>query len=142
MRMRQEDRLGSILQELNKHGSVSVEGLSKELRVSESSVRRDLHLLETQKLLTRTHGGAVASGVLYEMPMRYRGGQRNDDKRAIARQAAALIPAGGVVAGLVGSTTGGSLSGSRPDSLEAQPVTTQMASRTRSGVRMRPMLRG
>ena len=47
-------------------------------------MRRDLHLLEEQKLLTRTHGGAVASGVLYELPMRYRGGQHHDAKRAIA----------------------------------------------------------
>ena len=47
-------------------------------------MRRDLHLLEEQQLLTRTHGGAVASGVLYELPMRYRGGQHHDAKRAIA----------------------------------------------------------
>src|SRR3954469_22111980 len=73
--MRQEDRLGQILQQLNQHGTVAVLDLSSRLEVSEATVRRDLHLLEEQKLLTRTHGGAVASGVLYELPMRYRGGQ-------------------------------------------------------------------
>src|SRR4051794_8417094 len=47
--MRQEDRLGLILQQLNEHGSVGVSGLADQLGVSEASVRRDLHLLEEQK---------------------------------------------------------------------------------------------
>jgi DeoR family transcriptional regulator of aga operon len=103
--MRQEDRLGLILQRLNQHGSVGVTGLADELGVSEASVRRDLHLLEDQKLLTRTHGGAVASGVLYELPMRYRGGQNYDAKRSIAARAAALLPADVASVGLNGGST-------------------------------------
>ena len=62
--MRQDVRLGLILQQLNEHGSVGVTALAEVFDVSEASVRRDLQLLEKQKLLTRTHGGAVASGVL------------------------------------------------------------------------------
>ncbi|GAA4347473.1 DeoR/GlpR family DNA-binding transcription regulator [Angustibacter luteus] len=103
--MRQEDRLGLILQELNEHGSVGVAGLSGLLSVSEASVRRDLHLLEQQKLLTRTHGGAVASGVLYELPMRYRGGQHHDAKRSIAQAATALVGPDVSSVGLNGGTT-------------------------------------
>jgi DeoR family transcriptional regulator, aga operon transcriptional repressor len=103
--MRQEDRLGRILQQLNQHGSVGVTGLAAELDVSEASVRRDLHLLEEQKLLTRTHGGAVASGVLYELPMRYRGGQHYDAKRAIALQATELVGAEVTSVGLNGGST-------------------------------------
>lgn len=103
--MRQEDRLGLILQQLNQHSSVGVTELSGRLGVSEASVRRDLHLLEQQKLLTRTHGGAVASGVLYELPMRYRGGQHHDAKRAIAERAAALVPAEAASVGLNGGST-------------------------------------
>jgi DeoR family transcriptional regulator of aga operon len=103
--MRQEDRLGLILQQLNQHGSVGVAGLAGELGVSEASVRRDLHLLEEQKLLTRTHGGAVASGVLYELPMRYRGGQHYDAKRAIAARAITLLPADVSSVGLNGGST-------------------------------------
>jgi DeoR family transcriptional regulator of aga operon len=103
--MRQEDRLGLILQQLNERGSVGVAELTEQLAVSEASVRRDLHLLETQHLLTRTHGGAVASGVLYELPMRYRGGQHHDAKRAIAQAAAALLPADVKSVGLNGGTT-------------------------------------
>jgi len=103
--MRQEDRLGLILRRLNEHGSVGVGVLAEELGVSEASVRRDLHLLEDQKLLTRTHGGAVASGVLYELPMRYRGGQNYDAKRAIAACAAELVPADVTSVGLNGGST-------------------------------------
>jgi DeoR family transcriptional regulator of aga operon len=103
--MRQEDRLGVILQELNEHGSVAVATLTERLEVSEASVRRDLHLLETQNLLTRTHGGAVASGVLYELPMRYRGGQHHDAKRTIAHLAITLIGSDVVSVGLNGGTT-------------------------------------
>lgn len=103
--MRQEDRLGLILQRLNEHGSVGVTTLAGELEVSEASVRRDLHLLEEQKLLTRTHGGAVASGVLYELPMRYRGGQHYEAKRAIAQLAATLVPAETASVGLNGGST-------------------------------------
>jgi DeoR family transcriptional regulator, aga operon transcriptional repressor len=103
--MRQEDRLGLILQELNQHGSVGVSALAERLDVSEASVRRDLHLLEQQKLLTRTHGGAVASGVLYELPMRYRGGQNYEAKRAIAHCVADLLPADVSSLGLNGGST-------------------------------------
>jgi DeoR family transcriptional regulator of aga operon len=105
LRVRQEDRLGHILRQLNEHGSVGVGVLAGELRVSEASVRRDLHLLEQQQLLTRTHGGAVASGVLYELPMRYRGGQHFEAKRTIAACASALVPADATSVGLNGGTT-------------------------------------
>jgi DeoR family transcriptional regulator of aga operon len=103
--MRQEDRLGLILQQLNQHSSVGVANLAEQLGVSEASVRRDLQLLESQKLLTRTHGGAVASGVLYELPMRYRGGQHYEAKRAIADAASALVPPEVTSVGLNGGTT-------------------------------------
>jgi DeoR family transcriptional regulator of aga operon len=103
--MRQEDRLGVILEQLNQHSSVGVPELARELQVSQASVRRDLRLLEQQQLLTRTHGGAVASGVLYELPMRYRGGQRQDAKRAIARRALELVAEDVGSIGLNGGST-------------------------------------
>ena len=80
-----------ILDQLNQHSSVDVVELASGLGVSQASIRRDLALLEDQQLLTRTHGGAVASGVLYELPMRYRGGQRQGAKRAIAKLAVGLL---------------------------------------------------
>jgi DeoR family transcriptional regulator of aga operon len=103
--MRQEDRLGVILEKLSQHTSVGVPELALELDVSQASVRRDLRLLEDQQLLTRTHGGAVASGVLYELPMRYRGGQRQEAKRAIAKRALELLPEDVTSIGLNGGST-------------------------------------
>jgi DeoR family transcriptional regulator of aga operon len=103
--MRQDVRLGLILQRLNESGSVGVTELAEELDVSEASVRRDLHRLEQQNLLTRTHGGAVASGVLYELPLRYRGGQHHEAKRAIAAAAVALITEDTHSVGFNGGTT-------------------------------------
>jgi DeoR family transcriptional regulator, aga operon transcriptional repressor len=103
--MRQQDRLGLILEYLNRQSSVSVPELADKLEASQASVRRDLQLLERQQLLTRTHGGAVASGVLYELPMRYRGGQRQDAKRAIARTAVQLLSPEVSSVGLNGGST-------------------------------------
>ncbi len=103
--MRQQARLGSILEHLSRHGSVDVAILAKELNVSQASIRRDLTLLESQQLLSRTHGGAVASGVLYELPMRYRGGQRHEEKRAIARATVGLLDADVTSVGLNGGST-------------------------------------
>src|SRR3954452_8468496 len=103
--MRQQDRLGVILERLSTHGSVDVADLSGQLAVSQASVRRDLQLLESQQLLTRTHGGAVSSGVLYELPMRYRGGQRHDAKRAIAKYAVGLLGKDVSSIGLNGGST-------------------------------------
>ena len=103
--MRQQDRLGFILEQLSSRSSVDVAALAERLSVSQASVRRDLQLLESQQLLTRTHGGAVASGVLYELPMRYRGGQRHEAKRAIARCAAALLGQEVSSVGLNGGST-------------------------------------
>jgi DeoR family transcriptional regulator of aga operon len=103
--MRQQDRLGFVLERLSSQGSVDVAELAADLGVSQASVRRDLQLLESQQLLTRTHGGAVASGVLYELPMRYRGGQRHDAKRAIARCAVSLLGSEVSSVGLNGGST-------------------------------------
>jgi DeoR family transcriptional regulator of aga operon len=103
--MRQEDRLGLILEQLSRHSSVGVPELATEMGVSQASVRRDLAMLEEQQMLTRTRGGAVASGVLYELPMRYRGGQRQDAKRAIAHRAVELLGDDVASVGLNGGST-------------------------------------
>jgi DeoR family transcriptional regulator, aga operon transcriptional repressor len=102
--VRQVERLDTILDGLASHGSVSVAELARRLAVSEATVRRDLELLEDQRLLARTHGGAVTRGVAYELPLRYRGLQHAAEKRRIAAAAAALAP-DGLAVGLTGGTT-------------------------------------
>ena len=82
--MRRAERLDGILDRLASHGSVSVRELTASLGASSATVRRDLKLLEEQNLLSRSHGGAVSNGLLYELPVRYRGGRRAQAAERIA----------------------------------------------------------
>jgi DeoR family transcriptional regulator of aga operon len=97
------DRFGRILELLARDRSVDVGDLAVDLGVSEATVRRDLQVLAEQRLLERSHGGAVAHGTAHELPVRYRTG-RSDEKQRIARAAAALV-ADGTSVGLTGGTT-------------------------------------
>jgi DeoR family transcriptional regulator, aga operon transcriptional repressor len=102
--VRRAERLDRILARLASDGSVSVRELTGSLGASSATIRRDLGLLEEQKLLSRSHGGAVGNGVLYELPVRYRGGQRAEDKGRIADAAAGRI-ADAQTVGFTGGTT-------------------------------------
>ena len=102
--MRQADRLATILQDLSTNGSVSVAELGEDFGVSLATIRRDLELLEEQRLVTRVHGGAVARGILYELPLRYKAARNEEQKRRIAVAAAELVPDGAAL-GLTGGTT-------------------------------------
>jgi DeoR family transcriptional regulator of aga operon len=95
--------LGRILELLARDGTVTVPALAGELGVSEATIRRDLQALGEQRLLERSHGGAVAHGTAHELPVRYRTG-RSEEKRRIARAAAELVTDGAVIA-LTGGTT-------------------------------------
>lgn len=102
--MRRAERLSEILQILGADGAVDVGALAIRLDMSEATVRRDLKLLQEQRLLARTHGGAVASGLMYELPMRYKAARHQPEKIRIAREAASRV-ADGAVVGLTGGTT-------------------------------------
>ena len=71
------------------------------LSVSAATLRRDLALLEEERLLARTHGGAVTTGVTYPLHNRLRD-ERRDLKRALARVAASRVPGGPQVVALTG----------------------------------------
>jgi DeoR family transcriptional regulator, aga operon transcriptional repressor len=102
--MNRAERLGAILQALSERGNVDVEDLTRDLDVSPATVRRDLQALHEQRLLERTHGGAVAIGGLYELPMRYRSSRQREEKLRIARAAIAHVRDGMSIA-LTGGTT-------------------------------------
>jgi len=102
--MRQSDRFNHIITQLSTQGSVGVGDLVDAMGVSAATIRRDLALLEGQRLLARTHGGAVAHGVLYELPLRYRSARHQAQKARVARAVAARIPDGSAV-GMTGGTT-------------------------------------
>ena len=102
--MQQAERLGTIMERLSLDGSVNVAEIARELEVSSATVRRDLRLLEDQRLLGRIHGGAVPQGVLYELPLRYKSTRQPEQKRRIAREAATRVVDGWAI-GLTGGTT-------------------------------------
>jgi DeoR/GlpR family transcriptional regulator of sugar metabolism len=90
-----ERRRDQILAHLGSHDRSSVVELSQVLGVSEVTVRKDLDVLESQGLLTRVHGGAVASGRgRLELYFATREQQHLDEKRRIAQAAAALVRSG------------------------------------------------
>jgi DeoR family transcriptional regulator, aga operon transcriptional repressor len=102
--MHKSARLSAILEQLATGNAVDVNGLAKELDASPATIRRDLATLERQRLLERTHGGAVAQAVSYELPLRYKGVRFAEEKRRIAAAAADRVTEGMAI-GLTGGTT-------------------------------------
>ncbi|MEU1088838.1 DeoR/GlpR family DNA-binding transcription regulator [Streptomyces sp. NPDC005576] len=102
--MSRDARWNALLELLAAHGRVDVEEAATTLEVSAATIRRDLDQLAEQQMLTRTRGGAVAHGVSYELPLRYKTARHASEKQRIGRAVAALVPVGGVV-GLTGGTT-------------------------------------
>ena len=100
------EREERILAFLQIHETASVSELSKELSVSEPTIRRDLLRLSGRKLIRRVHGGAVLrNGVGFEPPVVQRRGLFAKEKERIGRAAAALVNDGETVILVGGSTT-------------------------------------
>lgn len=83
---------------------MAIADLADELAASPTTIRRDLALLEKQRLLARTHGGAVTHAVSYELPLGYKGVRQAEEKRRIAARVAGYVSEGMAVA-LTGGTT-------------------------------------
>jgi len=108
---KQERRHAAILQRLRETGTAKVEDLCVELGVSMHTIRRDLEELHERGVLRRVHGGAAQLEPLFYEPFRAdRSFQEQmesfaDEKRRIARAAAALVNDGDIVAMTAGTTT-------------------------------------
>lgn len=91
------ERFIYIIQRLEKHPTVTIRQLSKELEVSEATVRRDLNELESQGRLKRQHGGAILSSVFSSLSqsnnlsVNQRSQINVDGKRLVCEMAATLI---------------------------------------------------
>ncbi|HBV75183.1 MULTISPECIES: DeoR/GlpR family DNA-binding transcription regulator [Vibrio] len=55
-----QQRRHLIVQQVNEHGEVSVDELTKQFIISEVTIRKDLSALEASGLLLRRYGGAIA----------------------------------------------------------------------------------
>ncbi|MFG2848669.1 DeoR/GlpR family DNA-binding transcription regulator [Kitasatospora sp. NPDC048296] len=98
------ERWSRLLEILGDRGRIDVATAAELLNVSAATVRRDMDELARQQVLTRTRGGAVLSGVAYDLPLRYKTARQAGEKQRIAKAAAALVPPGSVV-GINGGTT-------------------------------------
>lgn len=97
-------RWNALLELLTENGRVSVEEAASRLGVSQATIRRDFDQLAQQQMIVRTRGGAVANGVSYDLPLRYKTAKHSAEKQRIGAAAAALVTPGTVV-GLNGGTT-------------------------------------
>jgi DeoR/GlpR family transcriptional regulator of sugar metabolism len=102
--MTRYERLNAVLELLAEHGHVEIDETAERLGCSTATLRRDLDHLAEQQLLTRTRGGAVASAISYDLPLRYKTARKASEKQRIAVAAAAMVTPGMTV-GLNGGTT-------------------------------------
>lgn len=89
-----EERYSAILRTLNEKKAATVNQLAEKLRVSESTIRRDLVTLDSAGKLCKVHGGATLNGNLYitqEEDIPTKQDQHSKEKELIARYAASLI---------------------------------------------------
>jgi len=99
-----EERKQMILNLLQETEKVTVAYLSELFNVSGATIRSDLRDLENEKLLLRTHGGAMRiSKSAFEIEPQKRG-EAAECKEAIAREAVKFIDDGDTIAVDTGST--------------------------------------
>ncbi len=94
-----------IMDYIREHGSVQVEQLSNHLRVTPQTIRRDLNRLYEQQLLQRVHGGAVVKDNVENLGYGARKILMHEEKSAIARRAAELLPDNSSLFINIGTTT-------------------------------------
>lgn len=90
--MELNDRQKNILELTREHRFISVKKLSKQLFASDSTIRRDLTLMENEGYLTKAHGGAYyGKAENSKVPFELRTLEKSGVKDRIARAAAAMI---------------------------------------------------
>jgi DeoR/GlpR family transcriptional regulator of sugar metabolism len=88
-----------IAEIVNQLGSVRVSDLSKRFDVTEETIRRDLEKLESERVLSRIHGGAVpAQKGHFEIPIIRKPSTFIEEKKLIAKKAASLVEDGDIIA--------------------------------------------
>ena len=92
------ERKKLILDFVNKQGSAAVAELSRLLNVTDETVRRDLHTLEEQGMIYRTHGGAIpCTSTMSDLAANVRQKINIEQKQSIAKAASAFVEPGDTV---------------------------------------------
>jgi DeoR/GlpR family transcriptional regulator of sugar metabolism len=100
-----EERRQRVLDLVRQRGFIALTDLVKTIPASESTLRRDVEYWQEQKVLKRTHGGAVYTGGGAPLPaLEERSTSQLEEKRRIAQAAAARVRDGDSVL-LDGGTT-------------------------------------
>lgn len=99
-----EIRHKHIIQQLGAKGRICVTDVSKELGVTEITIRRDLKALSDKGLLKKSYGGAVPAAPEVAASVRYRQTRRASAKKIIGELASELINDGDVIYLEAGST--------------------------------------
>jgi len=101
-----EARRNRLLELVRQRGFATLPDLADELQVSESTIRRDLDVLEENGSAKRTYGGAFYTGPSPQLPhFDRRQATQLEQKRQIALAAARLIDEGDTILLDGGSTT-------------------------------------
>lgn len=102
-----EERRRAILEILKRDGRVLVTELSRHFRTSQVTIRKDLEVLQKQRHLQRTHGGALIAreGVLEDPTLHEKERLHRTEKLQIAAAAASMVKEGQVVILDSGTTT-------------------------------------
>lgn len=98
-------RHSEIIQMAKDSGRVLVEDLSAHFGVTPQTIRKDLNDLCEQRLLNRIHGGALFPSGIENMEYEARRKIASDEKEAIGRAAAGLIPDNASLFINIGTTT-------------------------------------
>lgn len=104
-----EERYTIILDRVKQNNSVTLTELCELLGASESTIRRDLTVLDEKGMLKKVHGGAISADDrplnLVERDVEAKSKLFTEEKTAIARYAASLVDDGDLVFIDAGTTT-------------------------------------
>jgi DeoR/GlpR family transcriptional regulator of sugar metabolism len=87
-----EERRAHIVELVNSRGRVKVSDLADQLQVTQPTIRKDIAVLDSERKLRRTHGGALATvSPAYEIEVEARRFDHAEQKQAIAGACLQLI---------------------------------------------------
>ena len=98
-------RHAAIMEMAKEHGSVLVDDLALHFNVTPQTIRKDLNDLCDQRQLTRIHGGALLPSGIENMEYEERRKIASEQKEAIGKAAAGLIPDNASLFINIGTTT-------------------------------------